>query len=257
MIYNAARLPEAPRTWEDLRLLARAQPSSIGIKGARYEGLSCDFFPFLWQAGGDPLAPQSSAALEAMTFFAELRSGIHPGSVSFRENTLLQAQEHEEVLLHFNWPFVVPLLREKGLLPGKIQTAPLPVGPVGSATVLGGGYLGIPLTAPHPESAARLLEFLTSDQTERRLLTELGWFPPRRGAWDALDEETRQAARGFIEMKDQVRARPSIRDYDRISALWQTAITQVLFEGVEPKTALIDLTRKMRQQLEASSQGGE
>lgn len=245
MVYDARRLESPPRTWEDLRTLARTRPASIGIKGARYEGLICDFFPFLWQAGGDPREPESPEVLRALQFFAELRSGIHPGSVSFKENTILQAQEHQEILLHFNWPFVVPLLREKGLLPGALQTAPLPAGPRGLATVLGGGYLGIPKTSPRPRKAARLLEFLIAESTQRRLLKDLGWFPSRQTAWDALDEGTRRAAQGFIAMKDDVHARPLVADYERISALWQTTLARVLFDEVKPEQALRDLAGLM------------
>jgi ABC-type glycerol-3-phosphate transport system substrate-binding protein len=245
MIYDAKRLVEPPQTWEDLRLLAQNRPASIGIKGARYEGLVCDFFPFLWQAGGEILDPRSPAALTALKFFAEIRSGIHPGSISFKENTVLQAQEHQEILLHFNWPYVLPLLRSRGLLPGSIRSAPLPAGPHGSATVLGGGYVGVPRTAPHPMEAARLLEFLTSETTQRRLLKELGWFPPRASAWGELDEKTRQEAGGFIAMKDQVRARPLVQNYDKISVLWQTAVAQVIFEGEDPERALHNLSLSM------------
>jgi ABC-type glycerol-3-phosphate transport system substrate-binding protein len=247
MIYDAVRLPEPPRTWDDLRSLARLRPASIGFKGARYEGLSCDFFPFLWQAGGDPLNPESPAALEALALLADLREGVHPNSIAFKENSILQAQEHEEILLHFNWPFVVPLLRERGLLPERIQTAPLPQGPQGSATVLGGGYLGIPKTSTKPEQASRVLEFVTSELTQRRLARELGWFPARLQAWDALDSDAREAARGFIEMKDMVRARPLVAGYEAVSKAWQLAVSRVLFEGLDPSEALLQVKASINQ----------
>jgi hypothetical protein len=46
-------------------------------------------------------------------------------------------------------------------------------------------------------------------------------------------------------MKDQVRARPLVQNYDKISVLWQTAVAQVLFEGEDPERALHNLSLSM------------
>ena len=98
------------------------------------------------------------------------------------------------------------------------------------------------------------MEFLSSEVVQRRLLKELGWFPPRPGAWEVLDDETRRAAEGFIAMKTQVRARPLIEDYEAISELWQTAVANVLFNNVEPEEAIRGLTQSLRRQPQASSE---
>ena len=53
LIYDAEALARPPETWAELLEVARAHPGQIGLKGARYEGLTCDVLPFVWQAGGD------------------------------------------------------------------------------------------------------------------------------------------------------------------------------------------------------------
>jgi len=246
MVYDAVELSSPPRTWDDLLKVARSRPGTIGLKAARYEGMVCDLFPFLWQAGGDPLRPSAPGTLIALRFLKQLAPSLNPAAPSFRENSILQAQERREILLHFNWPFVVPLLREKQLLGGKIRIAPLPAGPAGRATVLGGGYLGIPHTAPHPEHAARLVEFLVSNDVQQELARELGWFPIRESAWSALDEQE-AGLEGFVEMRDEIRTRPPIPAYDQLSALWQDAFSRILFEGENPDDVAASLVPQIKQ----------
>ena len=247
LFYDATVLTRPPATWEELLQVARDHPGAIGLKGAHYEGLVCDVFPFVWQAGGDVLHPDSPEVLQAMRFLVRLARFFNPSVQSYKESSILQAQEHREIILHPNWPFAVPLLKNKGLLPGRIRTAPLPRGPAGTATVLGGGYLGIPRTAPHPDLAARLLAYLTSRTTQHRLLTSLGWFPVRDDAWGHLPDSTAQAYAGFLAMRGSVRARPAIPEYPGISQVWQDGVAQILFEHRDPVAVLTEMQRKIDQ----------
>ena len=247
LFYDATVLTKPPATWEELLQVAKDHPGAIGLKGAHYEGLVCDVFPFVWQAGGDVLHPDSPEVLQAMRFLVRLAQFFNPSVQSYKESSILQAQEHREIILHPNWPFAVPLLKNKGLLPGRIRTAPLPRGPAGTATVLGGGYLGIPRTAPHPDLAARLLAYLTSRTTQHRLLTSLGWFPVRDDAWGHLPDYTAQAYAGFLAMRGSVRARPAIPEYPRISQVWQDGVVQILFEHRDPVAVLTEMQREIDQ----------
>jgi ABC-type glycerol-3-phosphate transport system substrate-binding protein len=245
MIYDHTVLEKPPADWDELKDVARRFPGSIGLKCARYEGLVCDLFPFLWQAGGDPLHPGSAAALEAMIYLTDLSSSLNEAARSYKENTILQAQEHQEILLHFNWPFAVPLLREKELLPQRMKTAPLPAGSAGRATVLGGGYLGIPNTAPHPHEAALLADYLTSPQTQQQLVARLGWFPIRPEGWEALTPEDRKIFDGYLVMAEEVRARPNMTHYEQVSQIWQDGFYRIVFEKEEPRTVLEEMQEKI------------
>ena len=246
MVYNSTELPSPPQTWDQLLDVARSRPGSIGLKAARYEGMICDLFPFLWQAGGDPLRPNAPETIAALRFLEDLAPYLNPAASSYRENSVLQAQEHGEILLHFNWPFVVPLLREKGLLGTHIRIAPLPSGPAGRVTILGGGYLGIPQTAPHPDQAAKLLEFLVSREAQEHLARDLGWFPVRESAWSAFQGLESQFG-AYIAMRGEVRARPPLPHYDRLSALWQEGFSRILFDGESSAQVADDLAGQIKQ----------
>ncbi len=243
MFYDATILPVPPDNWEGLLQVAKQHAGKIGLKLAKYEGLVCDIFPFLWQAGGDPLQPNTPATLKTMRFLLQLLPAVNSSARTYKENSVLQAQEHQEVIIHWNWPFAVPLLREKGLLNTRVKTAPLPNGPAGRATILGGGYLGIPATAQNAIGAARLLDFLTSAETQRELAATLGWFPVREEGWEGMSETDKEAFAGFLAMKDFVRARPNVPYYEQVSRIWQDGIYRVFFEGMDPGEALAEMQR--------------
>ena len=245
MFYDATIIKEPPDNWNAFLKTARAHPGLIGLKLAKYEGLVCDVFPFLWEAGGDPLHPNSPAAASAIAFLQEVNRLMNPAARSYKENSILEAQEHQEIVLHMNWPFAVPLLKEKGLLNTRIKTAPLPRGPAGTATILGGGYLGIPTTAPHPRAAGQLIEFLTSAKTQQALVAELGWFPIREEGWEAMSESDKRDFSGFLAMRGDVRARPNVPYYEQVSQIWQNGIYNILFEGENAKQTLTEMQRQV------------
>lgn len=237
LVYDHSVLGAPPRTWEELLSVARAHPGKIGLKGARYEGLTCDVLPFVWSAGGSGARLDDAGARAAFDLFAELAPYLDARSAVFKEATIAEAMARGELVLHLNWPFVMSLYRDQELAPERFRAAPLPRGPKGRATVLGGGYLAIPENAPHRDGAIALMQFLLSHPVQDRFARELGWFSARRdvvfgGAGDLLS--------GYAAMRSEVRPRPERVDYPVISRQWQEAFRRVAFEGVSPERALAE-----------------
>ena len=174
MIYNHDVLKDPPRTWEDLIAVARTHPGRIAFKGALYEGLTCDVLPFVWEGGGSGTAFDDAGARAAFDLFHRLAPFLHPQSATFKESTIAEAMARGEIILHLNWPFVMSLYASQGLAPDPIRSAPLPRGPAGEATVLGGGYIAIPRRAP--QRAAAAAAGALSDQPARA-----GALSPRAG----------------------------------------------------------------------------
>ena len=94
--------------------MARAHPGQIGLKGALYEGLTCDVLPFVWAAGGSGDVLDDPGALSAFGFFVELAPYLHPQSQTFKEATIAEAMARGEIVLHLNWPFAMSLLCQPG-----------------------------------------------------------------------------------------------------------------------------------------------
>jgi multiple sugar transport system substrate-binding protein len=236
MIYNRKFVPTPPATWEELRTFARNHPGKFAIKGARYEGLICDAMPFVWAAGGSELAPESGGSMRALEFLSAISPDLNPESAVFREMSTLEAQARGEVWLHFNWPFAIGYLKGKGLAPDEDLSAPIPRGPDGTATPLGGGYLAIPRSAPHPQMALEFLRYLLTPETQRKLSAAMNWYgsaPPAAGTEDA------KLYSGFTAMRPFIRPRAVVCDYTELSNRWQRAVRGVLFHDESVPSALI------------------
>jgi len=244
IIYNRLEVPRPPRTWTELKDFARLHPGKLALKAARYEGNVCDVMPFVWGAGGDELTPGSAGSLRALDFIGSLGPDLNPESAVFREMSVLEAQARGSVWIHFNWPFAMGYLAGKGLAPQVDLSAPIPSGPDGMATPLGGGYLAISRSAPHPELAAAFLKYLLTPEAQTRLSRELGWYgsvaPPGGSA-----EATLYA--GFTTMRPYVRTRPVICNYAKLSNLWQNAVREVLFRNESPRSELEDVAVRFKQ----------
>ena len=235
MIYNRAEVPNPPATWNDLARFAREHPGKLALKGARYEGAICDVMPFVWTADGDECAPDSPGSMRALDFIRQLAPDLNDESPVFREMSVLEAQARGSVWIHFNWPFAIAYLHSKGLAPSVNLSAPIPAGPDGRATPLGGGYLAIPISAPHAKLAAEFIQYLLSADVQAKLSRELGWYgsvPPPPGSEDA------QLYAGYVAMRPYVRARPTVDCYADLSDQWRRAIRAVLFDDVAPASAI-------------------
>jgi ABC-type glycerol-3-phosphate transport system substrate-binding protein len=235
LVYDHTRLARPPATWEELLGVAREHPRQVGVKGALYEGLTCDLLPFVWAAGGSGARLDDPGAIEAFRFLSALAPYLHPDSQRFKEPTIAEAMARGELVLHFNWPFVMSLYASQGLAPSRFRSAPLPRGPRGRATVLGGGYLALPRNAPHPGDALRLARYLLGRATQRRLARRLGWLSARR---DVRLRDPSGLLAGFTAMRDAVRPRPRLPEYPVLSRLWQDAFRRVVFERAEPAATL-------------------
>ena len=218
LVYDHSRLDHPPATWDELLAVARAHPGEVALKGALYEGLTCDLLPFVWAAGGSGDVLDDAGAIAAFRFFAELAPFLHPDSQRFKEPTIAEAMARGEILLHLNWPFAMSLYASQGLAPGRIRSAPLPRGPTGHATVLGGGYVAVPKNAPHHAEAIRLIRYLLRRSTQQRLARRLGWLSPRH---DVRASDPEHLLAGFLAMRGDVRPRPRRKDYPLVSRLWQ------------------------------------
>jgi ABC-type glycerol-3-phosphate transport system substrate-binding protein len=235
LIYNHTVVPTPPASWEELLAVARRHPKQIGLKGALYEGLTCDILPFVWAAGGSGEVLDDAGALAAFRFFAELAPYLAPQSQTFKESTVAEAMARGEIVLHLNWPFVMSLYASQGLAPQTIRSAAVPAGPMGRASVLGGGYIAVPRSAPHPAAAIRLARYLISRSVQERFARELGWFSARR---DVAVNASGDLLAVFVAMREYARPRPERVDYLRLSRLWQRAFRAVVFEHADPVVTL-------------------
>ncbi|GGT04165.1 MULTISPECIES: ABC transporter substrate-binding protein [Streptomyces] len=250
-----------PHTWAELERDAKTLAPKYGLDGYAgqflpYEGLTVNAAEAVYSAGGTILGGEgtrvtvdSAAAREGIGFLARgVREGWIPRrALTYKEEESKQAFQDGRLLFLRNWPYAYAVASEPGSkVAGKIGAVPLP-GPHGPGTsVLGGSNLAVNAHARHPDSAARLIAYLTSAPVQRQVLTR-GALPPVRAA---LYEDPVLTGRFpyLATLRTAVltaRPRPKSPHYDQVSLAVQAVVQDALTGRQTPGQAVRRLAREL------------
>ncbi|MGW2523513.1 ABC transporter substrate-binding protein [Streptomyces sp. NPDC001617] len=250
-----------PRTWAELEHDAKTIAPKYGLDGYAgqflpYEGLTVNAAEAVYSAGGSILGDEgarvtvdSAAAREGIGFLARgVREGWIPKkALMYKEEESKQAFQAGHLLFLRNWPYAYAVASAKGSpVAGKIGAVPLP-GPHGPGrSVLGGSNLAVNTHARHPDSAARLIAYLTSAPVQRQVLTK-GALPPVRAA---LYEDPGLIRRFpyLPTLRESIRTaqpRPKSSRYDQVSLVVQAVVHDAMTGHETPRAAVERLAREL------------
>ncbi|MFF7974713.1 extracellular solute-binding protein [Streptomyces sp. NPDC007905] len=250
-----------PRTWAELEHDAKTIAPRYGLDGYAgqllpYEGLTVNAAEAVYSAGGTILGDEgtrvtvdSDAAREGIGFLARgLREGWIPkAALTYKEEESKQAFQDGRLLFLRNWPYAYAVASAPGSqVAGKIGAVQLP-GPDGPGkSVLGGSNLAVNTHARHPDSAARLIAYLTSESVQRQVLTR-GALPPVRAA--LYDDPTLVRRFPYLPtLRAAVRTaapRPKSPHYDQVSLVVQAVVHDALTGHETPAAAVRRLAREL------------
>ncbi|MZF89332.1 ABC transporter substrate-binding protein [Streptomyces sp. SID5643] len=250
-----------PRTWAELERYAKTIAPKHGLDGYAgqflpYEGLTVNAAEAVYSAGGSILGDEgervtvdSAAAREGIGFLARgVREGWIPGkALTYKEEESKQAFQDGRLLFLRNWPYAyVGASAPSSKVAGKIGAVPLP-GPDGPGTsVLGGSNLAVSAHARHPDSAARLIAYLTSERVQRQVLTR-GALPPVRA--DLYQDPALIRRFPYLPtLRTSVLAaepRPKSPRYDQVSLVVQAVVHDAMAGHQEPAAAVRRLAREL------------
>ncbi|GKS64546.1 putative ABC transporter-binding protein [Nitrospira sp.] len=252
---------EPPRTWPELaqtaKLILDAERDSrlAGFvwQGKQYEGLMCVTLEVLRSNGTDLWRGDRDRAESGLRFLRETISthGITPLSTSMadEESTRWMFGEGHALFMR-NWPYAWSLLQQEGSpVRGKVGVVSLPAfSGFASAPVLGGWMLAIPRSSTHQEMVGKLITFLTSPETQRKVAVELGYNPVRRALYaDESLLEVRPLLKDLHPILLEARPRPVTPYYLLISQAVQPEVSAVVVGRKSPKDALEAIRRRVDQ----------
>jgi multiple sugar transport system substrate-binding protein len=250
-----------PRTWAELEHDAKTIAPKYGLDGYAgqflpYEGLTVNAAEAVYSAGGSILGDEgarvtvnSAAAREGIGFLARgVREGWIPKkALTYKEEESKQAFQDGHLLFLRNWPYAYVSASAKGSpVAGKVGAVPLP-GPGGPGrSVLGGSNLAVNTHTRYPDSAARLLAYLTSEPVQRQVLTR-GALPPVRAALYEDPELIRKFPYLPTLRTSVVRAapRPKSPHYDQVSLVVQAVVQDAMTGHETPAAAVRRLAREL------------
>ncbi|MFJ3652686.1 ABC transporter substrate-binding protein [Streptomyces nigra] len=252
---------DPPRTWDELERAARTIAPKHGLDGYAgqflpYEGLTVNAAEAVYSAGGSILGDEgervtvnSEAARDGIDFLARgVREGWIPRqALTYKEEESKQAFQDGRLLFLRNWPYAYAVASAEGSpVAGRIGAVPLP-GPDGPGTsVLGGSNLAVSTHARHPDSAARLLAYLTSEHVQRQVLTRGALPPVRADLYE--DPELVRRFPYLPTLRESVRTaapRPKSPRYGQVSLVVQAVVRDAMAGHDTPEAAVRRLAREL------------
>ncbi|MFI6501096.1 ABC transporter substrate-binding protein [Nonomuraea typhae] len=251
LFYRSDLVKKPPRTWAELRRQAletkgKHQISGYGGQFLAYEGLTVNFSEAvggqILSTDGQEVTLDHAKAKAALAFFAQgLREEWIPAeALSYKEEETRLAFQEGRLAFARNWPHAYG--SAKAELGDRFSVTRLP-GPDGPGiSALGGQNLAVSAFSSHPKTARDFIHYLTSQETQRRVLSE-GSFPP---VWTELYDDP-----GLIKqfpylpvLKESILAakpRPVSANYNQLSLVIASAVAKALTPPFhEPDDSVVD-----------------
>jgi multiple sugar transport system substrate-binding protein len=221
--------------------------------GVPHAGLFHRFLEgFLWPSytGGMVTQFKSQEAADMLNWARDsLWPTIHPQSINydFMQEPLLSG----EVWVAFD--HVARLIQAFNEQPDNFVAFPAPAGPAGRGYMPVVVGLGVPNDAPNPDAAIALIDYLTKPETQKRVLTELAFFPVVSGvdtsdlpAGVALEAGAVEAT---VTAKDAIPALIPVGLGARggeINEIYRAAFDRVVINGEDAATVLEEEAKNLQ-----------
>ncbi len=189
-----------PRTWPELVRQAKLiqtqerDPYLTGYSAQfkQYEGLICNMMEFILSNGAtlwdEPTLRGTlhlAAAKEAVRFVRDQIVGAisHRGVLAYQEPESLAMFTQGKAVFHRNWPYAWEIANDpaRSKVAGKAGIVPLPAfSGHQSAATLGGWQLGISRFSRNTRLAWQFVDFMTSNDSQKRIALYTGRAPARK-----------------------------------------------------------------------------
>ena len=213
------------------KIKATGRIAALGQPGKNDWNVVHNIAPFVWQAGGNFLSDDGAkavlatpAAVDGVNYYQQLVAEYGSRQVLLRNTDDAETAfaDGKTAVVITNPGVVAEFQASKGAGVGKgWATAPLPAGPKGRATFLGGSNLSIWKTAEHPKAAYEWVRFLLGEESQGRLVPAVGLWPARMAAASKPPFSTNPAYRAFSEQLQYGRQYPAVAAWTDVEGALQ------------------------------------
>lgn len=245
---------EPPETFEQLLEISQALKEQ-GLadwgyvwQGKQYEGLAAMFVEILQGYGAFWVNPDTlevgldqPEAIAAVEFLHQaIKTKVSPpGVTTYSEEETRRLFENGKTVFLRNWPYVYSLALESPIA-GKYSIKPMVHQPgEKSGATLGGWGLGISSTTKHPDAVWEVMQFLSSEASQRAFILETGFVPSREILFN--DQKIVAKYNYYPKLLDVVKSsalRPPIAQYAQASDILQRYLSSAITEKLTPQKAM-------------------
>jgi len=206
------------------RIAASGRVAPLGQPGKADWNVVHNIAPFVWGAGGDFLSADGTratvttpAALDGVDYYQQLVARYDSRPVLRGTNTeARRAFVEGKVAVLTDAPESVATFRAAAKLDGRWATAPMPAGPKGRFTFLGGSNLSLWKASRHPGPSLEWIRFLTGEESQRRYVSGIGLWPARLSATSKAPFGSDPAYRAFTAQIPNGRQYPAVAAWNGI-----------------------------------------
>ena len=265
----------APKTFEDMAKISQNLQKQGKVtwgylwQGKQYEGVSAMFVEVLSGFGGFWANPQTfevgldkPEAIKAVEFLKNtIASSISPPGVTTygEEETRLLFQNGKALFLR-NWPYVWKLANTEGSkVRGKIAIEPMlsSIGKTGGSCLGGWGW-GIAKTSKHPEQAWKAIQYLTSEETQRKFILETGLVPSYKSLFTNKEIVAKYPHYPqLLKVVERPALRPPIAQYAQASDILQRYLSSAFTGRMSAEQAMKSAASETRNLLGSLKQPKE
>lgn len=219
-------------------------------QGLQYEGLAAGFTEILHGYGGfwiDPVTRDVGLdhpeAIAAVDFLQQvIKTGVSPpGVTSYLEEDTLRLFRNGNAAFLRNWPYVWPEVNQPtSEIRGKVGLKPMVHAPGHTSGACQGGWgFGMSATTAHPHAAWRVIEFFTSEASQRQFVLEYGYLPSRRSLFtDPQILAKYDYYPQLLEVAETAVLRPPIGQYAQISDILQRYLSAAITGQLSAENAM-------------------
>ncbi|THA24691.1 extracellular solute-binding protein [Streptomyces sp. RKND-216] len=244
-----AGIDEAPETWEDMSSLASGYKEKAGTQWGAYlqpsnTGTWQTFVPFLFSAGGSLLGEDDKPALnspetvEALTEYgAYAEKGLSAKSVPPGFDPV-KTFGNDRTPMFVSGPWIVNLLNEQQpQIKGDWAAVPLPAGPEGGKSWVGGSSLVTFADSGHKAAAEKFTAYLTSTKEQADWYERSNSLPANQAAWDEPEVSGTKGLDVFRTQLENSEPIPPMEKWEEFAAKVDEAVSRVTQQGEDPKKA--------------------
>jgi multiple sugar transport system substrate-binding protein len=262
LYYRSDLVKNPPKTWDELvDSCSIAEKNDMGCYAgqfAQYEGLTVNASEAINSAGGSILnedgtkaAVDSPEAKEGLQFLVDgFKEGYIPKeAITYKEEEGRRAFQQGRLLYLRNWPYVYGLANTKGpdsKVVDKFEVAPLPGQDGPGASTLGGHNLALSADSENKETAKDWMEYMQSEEMQRKELTELSHAPVLASLYD--DPELQKEIPYLDTLKQSIlnaETRPVTPNYNEVTLAVQEHAYAALQGDKSVDQALADMSEEL------------
>lgn len=248
LVYNTDLVPEAPTTLDELREVAeglKGQPDTWGL--ALGGAGPWNVFPWFWTAGGTVTNEDytqasgyldSEESITALQWLVDMQNdGLLGPSTLGRDPDSWGGFKAANYAMLSDGPWFFPIIGAE--MGDNVVGAPLPEGPGGSISVVGGENLVIFSTSTQQEAAWAFSQFMLSDEAQS-LWAEVGQLPVTQSGLESDAVTSVDYFAPYVEQLQTAQPRTVVPAWPQVEQILTDAYTAALSGSKTVEQALTE-----------------